>query len=99
MARSLPYPLDGGKTNKTSALTGNLSAVLSGRRWLAWAPLIAVVVLALAVNAIGLDKAGWGNTYYAAAARSMTVSWKNFFFGALDAGGFITVDKPPVFLW
>jgi 4-amino-4-deoxy-L-arabinose transferase-like glycosyltransferase len=29
----------------------------------------------------------------------MTLSWKNFFFGAFDPGGFITVDKPPVFLW
>ena len=29
----------------------------------------------------------------------MTDSWHNFFFGALDPGGFITVDKPPVFLW
>src|SRR5439155_7897269 len=35
----------------------------------------------------------------AAAVRSMTLSWKNFFFGAVDPGGFITVDKPPVFLW
>jgi 4-amino-4-deoxy-L-arabinose transferase-like glycosyltransferase len=29
----------------------------------------------------------------------MTMSWKNFFFGAFDPGGFITVDKPPVSLW
>ena len=29
----------------------------------------------------------------------MTMSWKNFFFGAFDPGGFITVDKPPAFLW
>jgi 4-amino-4-deoxy-L-arabinose transferase-like glycosyltransferase len=51
------------------------------------------------LNAWGLSKAGYGNTYYAAAVRSMTMSWKNFFFGAFDPGGFITVDKPPVFLW
>src|SRR6185312_15663472 len=36
---------------------------------------------------------------YAAAVRSMSMSWKNFFFGSFDPGGFITVDKPPVFLW
>lgn len=58
-----------------------------------------VVVLALMLNAWGLSKAGYGNTYYAAAVRSMTMSWKNFFFGAFDPGGFITVDKPPAFLW
>ncbi len=61
--------------------------------------LTAVVALALGLNAWGLSKSGWGNTYYSAAVRSMTVSWKNFFFGAFDPGGFITVDKPPVFLW
>ncbi len=61
--------------------------------------LTSVTALALVLNAWGLSKAGWGNTYYSAAIRSMTVSWKNFFFGAFDPGGFITVDKPPVFLW
>ncbi len=57
------------------------------------------MLLSLALNAWGLSKAGYGNTYYAAAVRSMTMSWKNFFFGAFDPGGFITVDKPPAFLW
>jgi 4-amino-4-deoxy-L-arabinose transferase-like glycosyltransferase len=61
--------------------------------------LTSVTALALVLNAWGLTKAGYGNTYYAAAVRSMTVSWKNFFFGAFDPGGFITVDKPPAFLW
>jgi len=61
--------------------------------------LTGVVLLALTLNAWGLSRAGYGNTYYAAAVRSMTMSWKNFFFGAFDPGGFITVDKPPAFLW
>jgi 4-amino-4-deoxy-L-arabinose transferase-like glycosyltransferase len=61
--------------------------------------LAGVMLLALVLNAWGLSKAGYGNTYYAAAVRSMTMSWKNFFFGAFDPGGFITVDKPPAFLW
>lgn len=26
-------------------------------------------------------------------------AWKAFFFGALDSGSFITVDKPPFALW
>jgi 4-amino-4-deoxy-L-arabinose transferase-like glycosyltransferase len=68
-------------------------------RWASWAPLVGVVALALFINAWGLSKSGYGNTYYAAAVRSMTESWHNFFFGAFDPGGFITVDKPPVFLW
>jgi len=48
---------------------------------------------------LGLSNAGYGNTYYAAAVRSMAESWHNFFFAAFDPGGFISVDKPPVFLW
>ena len=46
-----------------------------------------------------LDRNGYGNTYYAAAIRSMTRSWHNFFYGSLDPGGWITVDKPPVAFW
>ena len=68
-------------------------------RWLAYLPLAAVVALSLALNTWSLSQAGYGNTYYAAAVRSMTLSWKNFFFASFDPGGFITVDKPPVFLW
>ena len=68
-------------------------------RWASWAPFMGVVTLALFVNVWGLSKSGYGNTYYAAAVRSMTESWHNFFFGAFDPGGFITVDKPPAFLW
>ena len=47
----------------------------------------------------GLGRQGWANTYYSAAARSMTRSWSNFFYASLDPGGWVTVDKPPVALW
>jgi 4-amino-4-deoxy-L-arabinose transferase-like glycosyltransferase len=40
-----------------------------------------------------------GNSYYAAAVKSASVSWKAFLFGSLDPGSFITVDKPPVSIW
>ena len=42
---------------------------------------------------------GFGNDYYAAAAKAGSVSWKAWFFGSLDPGSFITVDKPPLSLW
>jgi len=42
---------------------------------------------------------GWANTYYSAAAKSMSTSWSNFFYATLDPGGWITVDKPPAALW
>ncbi len=37
--------------------------------------------------------------YYAAAARSMSMSVSNFFFGAFDPAGTVTTDKLPGALW
>jgi 4-amino-4-deoxy-L-arabinose transferase-like glycosyltransferase len=39
------------------------------------------------------------NPFYDAAVRSMSQSWHNFFFGAFDPSGAVSVDKPPVDLW
>ncbi|MBO0854899.1 MAG: glycosyltransferase family 39 protein [Nocardia sp.] len=40
-----------------------------------------------------------GNSFYAAAAWSGSLSWKALLFGSLDPANFITVDKPPVSQW
>ena len=64
-----------------------------------WWPECLIVAASLVFFAWGLSKNGYGNPYYAAAARSMTLSWKNFLFGAADPGGWITTDKPPLALW
>lgn len=37
--------------------------------------------------------------FYGAAARSMSESWHNFFFGAVDPWGTVSVDKLPGALW
>jgi 4-amino-4-deoxy-L-arabinose transferase-like glycosyltransferase len=37
--------------------------------------------------------------FYDAAVRSMGLSWHNFFFGAYEPGGSVSIDKPPVDLW
>ncbi|MFF6806859.1 glycosyltransferase family 39 protein [Streptomyces sp. NPDC012616] len=58
----------------------------------------AILALATALYAWNLTSIT-GNTFYNAAVYSGTKSWKAFFFGALDAGSFITVDKPPFALW
>ena len=39
------------------------------------------------------------NEYYSGAVRSMASSWHAFLYGSLDAGGVMTVDKPPMALW
>ena len=62
------------------------------------ASLIAVVTSAALLRLWSLQGARM-NPFYDAAVRSMDLSWHNFFFGALDPGGRISVDKPPVDLW
>ena len=42
---------------------------------------------------------GYANSFYSAAVQAGSQSWKAFFFGSLDAGNAITVDKPPAALW
>lgn len=59
----------------------------------------AILLLAAILNLIMLNPNAFSNEYYAAAVRSMLTSWHNFFFNSFDPGGFVTVDKPPVFLW
>ncbi|MCO5992420.1 glycosyltransferase family 39 protein [Actinoallomurus rhizosphaericola] len=59
----------------------------------------AVLALATALYAWGLSGGGYANDFYSAAVKSGAQSWKAFFFGSLDAGSFITVDKPPMALW
>jgi 4-amino-4-deoxy-L-arabinose transferase-like glycosyltransferase len=59
----------------------------------------AILAMAAWLRIWGLDQNGTGNPYYAAAVRSMLVSWSNFFFGSFDPTGLVTVDKPPVALW
>ncbi|MBX6391791.1 MAG: glycosyltransferase family 39 protein, partial [Frankia sp.] len=47
----------------------------------------------------GLGASEWANAYYSAAAQAGSQSWLALFYGASDAGGSITVDKPPAALW
>src|ERR1700689_4890492 len=48
---------------------------------------------------------GWGmgnfplESFYGASARSMALSWKNFFFAAVDPSGTVTLDKLPGAIW
>src|SRR3954465_9983330 len=65
------------------------------QRPLRWALLAGTAALYL----VGLDRNGWGNAFYAAAAQAGSQSWTALFFGSSDAGNSITVDKPPASLW
>ncbi|EFL21645.1 glycosyl transferase, family 39 [Streptomyces himastatinicus ATCC 53653] len=68
-------------------------------RWSAPAALAAILLLAAALYGWALGSLGWGNSYYAAAVKSMGRGWTNVVFGAYDPAGVLTVDKPPAALW
>lgn len=63
---------------------------------------VGLVVLLLATAASflwGLDRNGWANPYYSAAAQAGSQDWKAFFFGSFEWGNLITVDKTPLSIW
>ncbi|MEV6117579.1 glycosyltransferase family 39 protein [Streptomyces sp. NPDC052109] len=67
-------------------------------RWArpAFLGLLAATLLLYLYN---LSASGYANSFYSAAVQAGSTSWKAFFFGSLDAGNAITVDKPSAFLW
>ncbi|MEU9446425.1 glycosyltransferase family 39 protein [Streptomyces sp. NPDC048304] len=67
-------------------------------RWArpAFLGLLAATLLLYLCN---LGASGYANSFYSAAVQAGSRSWKAFFFGSLDAGNAITVDKPSAFLW
>ena len=67
-------------------------------RWVR--PALLGLLAATAVTYLwNLGASGWANSFYAAAVQAGTQSPKAWLFGALDAPGLITVDKPPASLW
>jgi 4-amino-4-deoxy-L-arabinose transferase-like glycosyltransferase len=67
-------------------------------RVLALAGLVAVCGLAAVLRFSNFD-AVYTTPYYDAAVRSMSLSWHNFLYGALEPSGQISIDKTPVDLW
>ena len=59
----------------------------------------AIILLGAFLRFYKLGEYSIGNTYYAAAVKSMLTSWKNFFYVSFEPGGSVTVDKPPLGLW
>ncbi|GAA3785853.1 hypothetical protein GCM10022403_020810 [Streptomyces coacervatus] len=96
-----PAPAQEGRHRASTPPVSRVRRLFTGApedpRW-ARPALWAILVLATALYAWNLSSIT-GNTFYDAAVYSGTKSWKAFFFGALDSGSFITVDKPPFALW
>jgi len=66
--------------------------------WVTTAALVAITAGAAWLRLAHLGSVA-GDPFYDAAVRSMGLSWHNFFFGAFEPGGSVSIDKPPVDLW
>jgi 4-amino-4-deoxy-L-arabinose transferase-like glycosyltransferase len=76
------------------ALTGRLRAA-----WMTGWPAATLIVAGAAVLRLAHIGAVAADPFYDGAVRSMTLSWHNFFFGALEPAGSVAIDKPPLDLW
>ncbi len=77
----------------------SLSRKRETRPWWAIAGLAAIAALSAGLYLWSLSRNDMANSYYAAAVKSASLSWKAFLFGSLDPGSFITIDKPPASIW
>src|SRR5689334_4645298 len=83
------------ETTKTAVLAGRIER----EKLLSWLGLAGALAVSAGLNLWNLAQNGYDNLYYSVAVQSMLQSRHNFFFASYDAGGFISVDKPPVALW
>ena len=65
---------------------------------LAWLLVAAMTVAAALLRLDHISRVPL-DPFYDAAVKSMTLSWHNFFFGAMEPGGSVSIDKPPIDLW
>jgi 4-amino-4-deoxy-L-arabinose transferase-like glycosyltransferase len=72
--------------------------VRASRRTAEWAVVAVVTTGAAVLRLVHIGQVPT-DPFYDAAVRTMGVSWHNFFFGAYDPGGSLSIDKPPVDLW
>jgi 4-amino-4-deoxy-L-arabinose transferase-like glycosyltransferase len=63
-----------------------------------WAALALITLGAAVLRLLYIGKVS-PDPFYDAAVRSMSLSWHNFFFGAFEPGGSVSIDKPPIDLW
>jgi 4-amino-4-deoxy-L-arabinose transferase-like glycosyltransferase len=79
---------------------GQLQRLITARRATApeWLALLAILAGAGALRLAHLGSVA-SDPFYDGAVKSMTLSWHNFFFGAMEPGGSLAIDKPPLDLW
>ena len=96
----------------TATLAAPLPAATAAHRWRerarrmvvpadqpVWARPIALLLAGVAAFLYAWRSSGYLEMYYAAAVRSMSMSWHNFVFSAFDPAGTVTTDKLPGAFW
>src|SRR5580704_4936010 len=76
----------------------SVPGVRSSRRTAEWAAVAAITAGAAVLRLVHIGQVP-PDPFYDAAVRSMEMSWHNFFFGAYEPGGSVSIDKPPIDLW
>jgi 4-amino-4-deoxy-L-arabinose transferase-like glycosyltransferase len=96
-----PVPPDGNTSAGPGAHSapGYLSYVDDRPDWVARGSLLALLVAVAFLYIWGLSESGYANPFYSAAAQAGSENWTAWFFGSLDGGNSITVDKPPAAIW
>jgi 4-amino-4-deoxy-L-arabinose transferase-like glycosyltransferase len=80
------------------SVPGVRTPTIPQRGYLRWLALALITALAARLRLVDLGAVRL-DPFYDAAVRSMGLSWHNFFFGAYEPGGSVSIDKPPVDLW
>ena len=80
------------------SLPARSSSTLATRVDPTWVAIGLLTIVAAALRLASLHKVP-DDPFYDAAVRSMGLSLHNFFFGAYEPGGSVSVDKPPLDLW
>jgi 4-amino-4-deoxy-L-arabinose transferase-like glycosyltransferase len=91
----------GGEISATDAGMSAPAAATTalGRLWRGGWLAAALVTLGAAALRLAHLGAVVSDPFYDGAVRAMTLSWHNFFFGAVEPSGAVAIDKPPVDLW
>lgn len=89
----------GARRLRRSKHKAHAAAIAPARRPRDWAALALLMAAAAFVFFWNLTASGYANEFYSAAAQAGAKSWEAYLWGGLDAGGAITVDKPPASIW
>ena len=80
-------------------MTSQTAHLPSRFRWSTWHTGLTILTAVSALVYLWALNLGQRSEYYAAIAVSMSQNWSNFFFGALDPAGTVTLDKIPGSYW